>query len=130
MIDNETIKNIVEDNGVFLYDIELTEENDQKFFRIYITKKEGITLDDCSKITKIISPIIDINPPTNEHYFLEVSSPGINRSLKKPIHFINSIEYIAKLLKADDNKIVIEDKNKETIIPYSEISKANTYIKW
>ncbi len=142
MIDNETIKNIVEDNGVFLYDIELTEENDQKIFRIYITKKDGITLDDCSKITKIISPIIDINPPTNEHYFLEVSSPGINRSLKKPIHFINSIgetikiktihakKYIAKLLKADENNIVIEDKNKETTIPYSEISKANTYIKW
>ncbi len=142
MIDNETLKNILEDNGVTLYDTELTEENDQKIFRIYITSKDKITLETCSIITKIISPIIDTNPPINGQYFLEVSSPGIERSLKKPSHFKNSIgelvklktihakKYIAKLLNATDANIIIEDKNKQTTIPYDEILKARTYIQW
>ncbi len=142
MIDNETLKNILEDNGVELYDTELIEENNQKIFRIYITCKGGITLQKCSFITKIISPIIDTNPPVGGQYFLEVSSPGIERALKKPIHFINSIgeiiklktihakKYKAKLLKADNDGIVIEDKNKKTAISYTEILKANTYLEW
>jgi len=142
MIDNETLKNILEDNGVILYDTEITEENNQKIFRVYITSKDKIDLETCSVITKIISPIIDTNPPVNGQYFLEVSSPGIERSLKKPFHFKNSIgemvklktihskKYIAKLLNATDTDITIEDKNKQTTIPYDEILKARTFIQW
>ncbi len=142
MIDNETIEEILEDNGVSLYDTELTEENDNKIFRIYITSPKGISLDMCAKITNIISPIIDTDPPASGQYFLEVSSPGIERALKKPKHFKNSIgemiklktihskKYISKLLEADERGIRIEDKNKTVFLPYDEISKARTYIEW
>ncbi|NPA73540.1 MAG: ribosome maturation factor RimP [Epsilonproteobacteria bacterium] len=142
MIDEEMLAQIIEDNGAFLYDTELTEENDQKIFRVYITTPNGITLDECAKITNIISPIIDTNPPTQDKYFLEVSSPGVERALKKPKHFKNSIgetlklktihskKYISKLVEANDKGIKIEDKNKTVFIPYDEISKARTYIEW
>ncbi len=142
MIENETIEEILEDNGVSLYDTELTEENDRKIFRIYITSPNGVTLDMCAKITNIISPIIDTDPPIGGQYFLEVSSPGVERALRKPKHFQNSIDetiklktihskkYISKLIKADSKGITIEDKNKTVFIPYEDISNARTYVEW
>ncbi len=142
MIDERVLEQIIEDNGAFLYDTELVTQNDQKIFRVYITTPQGITLDECAKITNIISPIIDTDPPTQDHYFLEVSSPGLERTLKKPKHFKNSIgetiklktvhskKYISKLIEADDNGIKIEDKNKIVSIPYDEISNVRTYIEW
>ena len=142
MIDFETLSAILEDNGVKLYDTELVEENEQKIYRIYITSDDTITLDKCADISNIISPIIDTNPPTNESYFLEVSSPGIERALKKPIHFINSInetiklktrdskKIIAKLINADNEKITIEYNGKKESLKYNDISKARTYFEW
>jgi len=142
MIDNETLKIILEDNGVKLYDTELVEENDQKIYRIYITADETITLDKCAEISHILSPIIDTNPPTNDPYFLEVSSPGIERALKKPLHFINSInetiklktkdskKIIGKLINADYEKITIEYNGKKESLKYNDINKARTYFEW
>jgi len=142
MIDNETLKIILEDNGVKLYDTELVEENEQKIYRIYITADETITLDKCADISRIISPIIDTNPPTNDPYFLEVSSPGIERALKKPSHFINSIgdmikiktkdskKIIGKLINADKSRITVEYNGKKESFTYDDINKARTYFEW
>ena len=142
MIDFDTLNAILEDNGVKLYDTELVEENEQKIYRIYITSDSTITLDKCAEISNIISPIIDTNPPTDDPYFLEVSSPGIERSLKKPFHFINSInemiklktkdskKIIAKLINADSEKITIEYNGKKESLKYNDISKARTYFEW
>ncbi len=142
MIDIDTLKAILEDNGVKLYDTELVEENEQKIYRIYITSDTTVTLDKCAEISHIISPIIDTDPPTSDPYFLEVSSPGIERTLKKPIHFINSInetiklktkdskKIIGKLINADDEKITIEYNGKKESLKYSDINKARTYFEW
>lgn len=139
---NDTLESILKDNGVKLYDTELTEENDQKIFRVYITSDETITLDKCAEISHIISPIIDLNPPTGESYFLEVSSPGIERALKKPKHFINSVgetiklktnnskKMIAKLTHADNDGITVEYNGKKESLKYSDINKARTYFEW
>jgi ribosome maturation factor RimP len=120
----------------------LVEENDQKIFRVYIISDKTVTLDMCADISRIISPIIDLEPPTDESYFLEVSSPGIERALKKPKHFINSVgetiklktnsskKIIAKLLEADENGIVIEYNGKKESLKYSDINKARTYFEW
>ncbi len=138
----DTLASILEDNGVKLYDAELVEENDQKIFRVYIISDKTVTLDMCANISRIISPIIDLEPPTDESYFLEVSSPGIERALKKPKHFINSVgetiklktnnskKIIAKLLEADENGIVIEYNGKKESLKYSDINKARTYFEW
>jgi len=73
----ETIKNIIEENGAVFYDSEVVSENGVKIFRIYITAKDGITLELCAKISRILSPILDLEPPVSGTYTLEVSSPGI-----------------------------------------------------
>jgi len=138
----EIIKQIIEDNGFRLYDIENTEEDGYKYYRIYIQKEDGgsVNLDECATINRIISPIFDVEYNTNDAYFLEVSSPGIERPLKIPEHFKLSVGEMVKLKLDDGSKIIgklqdfdeekqrINVKNK--IIPLDKIKKARTYFEW
>ena len=91
MIDKSQIEKLVEGCGVSLYDTEVTTEFDKKIFRLYITSKEGISLDKCEEVSRILSPLFDLEPPVDGEYFFEVSSPGIERKLSKAEHFTASI---------------------------------------
>ncbi len=137
------IKKIIEENGASYYDSEIVGENGNRIYRIYITSKDGVTLDLCAKISRILSPILDLEPPVNGAYTLEVSSPGIERSLKKTEHFLGSIgENIkVKLINTDkiigklnsfDGKVleIIEEDGEEIKINLEDIDKARTYYKW
>ena len=144
MTTKETIVNILHDCGVELYDIETVSEYEQKIFRIYITSaNKKVNLDKCAEVAKILSPILDLEPPVNGVYTLEVSSPGIERPLKKMEHFIGSIgedikiklintdKIIGKLDSIKDNKLtIIEYDGEVTIVPIDDIEKARTYYKW
>ncbi len=135
---NEIIKNIVEDNGCELYDIEISEEGGNKFFRVYITKPGGVNLDDCEAINNLLSPIFDIEEPFKDKYFLEVSSPGIERKLTKKEHFQKSIGERVKLTTDEGEKIkgVLKSFDGENIeigdkkVPFEKIKKAKTYVDW
>ena len=135
---NEIIKNIVEDNGCELYDIEISEEGGNKFFRVYITKPGGVNLDDCEAINNLLSPIFDIEEPFKDKYFLEVSSPGIERKLTKKEHFQKSIGERVKLTTDEGEKIkgVLKSFDGENVeigdkkVPFEKIKKAKTYIDW
>lgn len=132
----------VEGCGLQLYDIVTVKENDQNIFRVLITSKEGVNLDQCAQVSQLISPILDVNEPMNGNYNLEVSSPGIERKLKKPEHFQASIGenvkvkdiatevYKGKLIEADDEKIVIETEFGQEQIKYDMILSASTYFQW
>jgi len=138
----EIIKQIVEDNGFRLYDIENVEEDGHKYYRIFIQKPDGgsVNLDECAEINRIISPIFDVEYNTDDAYFLEVSSPGIERPLKTAEHFKMSVgenvklklddgsKIIGKLQDFDEEKQRINVKNK--IIPLDKIKKARTYFEW
>ena len=135
---NEVIKNIVEDNGCELYDIEISEEGDNKFFRVYITKPGGVTLSDCTTINNLLSPIFDIEEPLNDKYFLEISSPGIERKLTKKEHFEKSIGENVKVTTNEGKKIkgMLKSFDEETAeigkekVPFNDIKKAKTYVDW
>ena len=62
MTNLDTIVKILEECGVSLYDTEVTSEFDKRIFTIYITSKEGITLDKCAHVSRILSPIFDVFP--------------------------------------------------------------------
>ena len=143
-MDKTTLENLVKECGVTLYDTELVTENDHKIYRVYITSEEPVTLDKCTEVTKIISPILDLEPPVSGEYFLEVSSPGIDRQLKSIDHFKHSVGDLvkiklsdgtklkAKILGVKDNTVTLYDKGdkEEKKIPFSEITKAKTYFEW
>ena len=137
------IKKIIEENGASYYDSEIVGENGNRIYRIYITSKAGVTLDLCAKISRILSPILDLEPPVNGAYTLEVSSPGIERSLKKTEHFLGSIgenikvnlintDKIIGKLNSFDGKVleIIEEDGEEIKINLEDIDKARTYYKW
>jgi ribosome maturation factor RimP len=140
----ESIKAIVENCGVKLYDIVTTRENNNNIFRVYIASDDGITLDKCGEISSLVSPLLDVNTPLNGKYNLEVSSPGIERKLTKPIHFENSIgcnikgkeysteKFKGKLLSFKDDILTIqEEDSKDTFtIKYDDILSASTYYIW
>src|SRR5574344_892930 len=138
----EQIKLIVENNRLKLYDIVTTKEHDRNIFRVIVTSKDGVNLDKCADISRLISPLLDIEAPMNGIYNLEVSSPGIERKLKKKEHFIASVGELVKiknyetevfkgeLLNADNEKVVVKTEFGEEEISYDNILSAATYFEW
>ncbi len=138
----ESIEKIVQANGAKLYDIETASEFDESIYRVYITKEGGVDLDLCADISRELSPFLDVHPPMSGHYRLEVSSPGLERKLTKPKHFIQSIGEKLKvkilggdkikgtLIDADNDSITIETKEGTQNYPYNKLGTVKTYIEW
>ncbi len=136
------ISDMVRMHGAELYDTETVTENGNTIFRVYVTKKGGVDLDLCAEISNDISPLLDIEPPVSGQYFLEVSSPGIERRLDKPSHFENAIDervklklsdgskIKAKIVSANEDSVTVSNRDGEQVIPYSDIRKAKTYFDW
>ena len=140
-LENEIAK-IVKANGALLYDIETVSEAGETIYRVSITKERGVDLDLCADISSALSPFLDVHPPMNAPYRLEVSSPGIERKLRNPDHFRGALGEKVKLkvpgedrlrgvLKsADDKSVTIETKYGDEHYDYSEIKAAKTYFEW
>ena len=136
------IAKMIEANGAYLYDIETVSEFDETIYRILITKVGGVSLDLCASISYELSPFLDVHPPMSEAYRLEVSSPGIERKLTKPLHFQNAIGERVKLKivgndklkgvlkEASNNGIVVETKESRESFDYNDIKTAKTYFAW
>ncbi len=124
------IESIVKQKGMILYDIELLRENKELLLRVSIFKKEGVSLDDCETISKIISPMLDVELDSIDSYNLEVSSPGIERILKKPQHFLCSIGQKVEVKLNDKTTIKgILEKYDLDSIEIKEIVKSKKNIK-
>ncbi len=122
---------------------------DQKgwVLRVFIDGESGVTIDDCVKVNDLISPLLDVEDFIKVPYSLEISSPGVNRPLRKPEHFKKVIgedikvsitepvennrkNYKGKLLEADNDKIVIEVDNKTVEILIDNIKKSKLIYKF
>jgi len=73
--------------GVEIWDVEFKKEGGTWFLRIFIDKEGGVGIEDCESFSRAIDPILDEADPIEQSYCLEVSSPGIERDLKRPEHF-------------------------------------------
>jgi len=82
----------INDLGYELYDVEYVKEGKDFFLRIYIDSEKGIDLDDCEKVSNAITEILDEEDYIKEQYFLEVSSPGVERVLRKEKHLKDNLE--------------------------------------
>ena len=110
------VKQPIEEIGYELYDVEYCKEGKNYFLRIFIDKEDGIDINDCEKVNDAITDILDEANYIKEQYFLEVSSPGIERILRKDRHLEQNIgeEINIKLFKKDENgKKEIQGKLKQ-----------------
>lgn len=136
----------IEDLGYELYDVEYAKEGKNYFLRVYIDKEEGIDLNDCEKVNGGIMDLLDEADYIKEQYFLEVSSPGIERVLRKQKHFDNAMEEkievnlfkpfsgsktLEGILKGYDTEtITMVYENDEISIPRKNISLIKTKYDW
>lgn len=116
------IKEKIQELGYELYDVQYAKEGKDYFLRVFIDKEDGIDLNDCEKVSNEINPLLDEKDFIKEMYFLEVSSPGIERVLRKDEHLKDAIgkEIEVKLFKPIEKQKefvgVLEDYNNEKII--------------
>jgi ribosome maturation factor RimP len=138
----ESIKLAVESLGAKLYDIVSAKEHDRNIFRVLVTADNGISLDKCAEISRMISPILDVDEPMGGEYILEVSSPGIERKLRRKEHFLASVGekvkiknfatevFKGELIFADNEKIIVKTEFGDDEITYDNILAAATYYEW
>ena len=139
---NAQIEKIVKANGASFYGTETAQEDSNTIYRVFITKEGGVNLDLCAEISNELSVYFDVNPPMHGAYFLEVSSPGIERKLESANHFMSAVGERVKfkinggdkekglILSADETGFVITIKKEEVRFNYADISKAKTYYEW
>ena len=118
---------ILEEKALELADLEFVKEGPNWYLRVYIDKDGGVTIEDCENVSRILEKKLDETDPIEQAYILEVSSPGIDRPLKKPEHFEKYIgeiidiklykplegkkEYQGELKQFNDGVITIIEEN-------------------
>ncbi len=141
----ETVQEIVEPlinrAGYELVEVEFLKEGGQWYLRLFIDQPAGITLDDCEKVSRRVETILDERDPIQTSYILEVSSPGVERKLKKPADFdrfagkkvrITTFapfegrkEFVGELQGMEDNLVVVSLNGGKVGIPLDKISLAH-----
>ena len=140
----EIVKNIADplakSLGLDLWDVRFLKEGTQWYLRIFIDKSEGVSIEDCERMSRLIDKPLDELDPISQSYCLEICSPGLERELIRDEHFkkfigskikiklirVNSKgerEIFGKLLKQDGNIISID--NGEKVIEINKKDVAN-----
>lgn len=138
----ELVKPIIEKIGYKLYDVIYEKEGKDYFLRIFIDSEKGISLEDCEKVNNAITEVLDEKDYIKDQYFLEVSSPGVERILRKDWQIrenigknvevklfkpLNGEKIISGELKNfDEENIIINDVN----IPRKDISLIKIKFEW
>lgn len=94
---NDLIKPIVEKSGYELYHLEFVKEGGEDYLRVYIDNEQGIILDDCVKVNKLVSEALDVEDLIKDFYYLEISSPGIERVLHNDKHLQKYMGFNVKI---------------------------------
>lgn len=142
------IQKPIEDLGYLLYDVQYVKEGQNYFLRIFIEKSEGtIDINDCEKVNNGINDILDTADYIKEQYFLEVSSTGVEKVLRKDKHLQDNIgnevevklfkpiekqkEFIGTLDSFNEDKITLRlEEDKKIIIDRKDISLIKTIFDW
>ena len=131
--------------GLSLYDCEFRKEGQDYYLRVFIDREDGeyISTDDCEKVSRYLSDKLDEQDPIEQNYYLEVSSPGLDRELKTDEHFARYIgslvdvrlykaaggskEHTGILVSHDETGTTIKDEQsgEELFIEASNLAKVN-----
>lgn len=146
----ELLVPILEEKNLELVDVEYVKEGSNWFLRVYVDKDGGIEIDECGYVSEQLSEKLDKIDPIKEPYFLEVSSPGVERPLKtktdieKHIGYYvnirlyekieNEKEYEGTIISFNEDVLTLEVKiktrKKEIQIPFDKISKARLAVSF
>lgn len=141
----DIVADIIKSTQYEMVDVEYVKEGPFKYLRVYVDKPGGITIDDCSEISRSLNKKLDEVDLIDEQYFLEVSSPGIDRPFKKESDFIKNINnevevklyspvdgvknMLGILLEKNESNVVIGVNGKNIAIDLKNISKINRAVE-
>jgi ribosome maturation factor RimP len=137
---------VVNAAGVELYDMEVAKMKGKILLRVYIDREGGVMIDDCELVSREIEAMLDVEDPIPYSYVLEVSSPGLDRPLKKPEDFkrfsgkkvrLVTRETVEKQnffvgeieLATDDIVVLLLPRDRKITIPYDNISRARLEVE-
>lgn len=119
---------------------ELNKSRNGSLLRLYIDKPKGVTVDDCSLVSRQVSAMLDVEDPIQGQYTLEVSSPGLDRPLFEIEHYQRFVgsnvkvrlyapldgrrNFVGILLRVEEAKVVVKVDETEFALPFSNIEKA------
>jgi ribosome maturation factor RimP len=140
------LRPVVEGLGFELWELEYFPRRGNALLRLYLDSPRGITLDDCESVSRAVSEVLDTQDPLPDRYALEVSSPGIERSLKLPRDFARRVgdnvkvrtiapvdgrtNITGELVSADDDGIVVAVAGGELRVRHTDIASARTVVDW
>ena len=143
---NEIIKPIITKLGYMLYDVVYEKEGKEYYLRVFIDGKKGISLDDCELVSNAITDKLDEIDIIKDMYFLEVSSCGLERVLRKDEHFQSQLgnqielklykplngqkQHNGILKKFNDNIITVEIDKNDFEIQRKDIAQVKTLYNW
>ena len=142
----ELITKTVNDIGYSIYDVMYVKEGKDNYLRIFIDNETGISLDDCEKVNNAITDMLDEADIIKDQYFLEISSPGVERHIRKDKQLEEHIkkdivvklfkpidklkELTGELIKFDEETITLLIEGKEITIERKNISSMKRAFKW
>lgn len=137
---------IITQTNIELVDVEYVREGQDWFLRVFLDKDGGIDVEDCREISIKLSDLLDEADPIPNSYLLEVSSPGLERPLKKETDFVKYVgslvnvrtyqaidgrkEFQGELLGIEANVVKIEEDQHQWEIPYDQIAKARLAVEF
>ena len=129
---------IAQANGVEIYDVEYVKEGADWYLRAYIDKPDGVNIQDCENVSRALSDALDKDDFIEDAYILEVSSPGLGRTLKKDKHFEKSLglevelktykaidkvkEFSGVLKSYDETSLTLEIDGEEKVFEKSDVA--------
>lgn len=141
----ELITPTVNELGYDIWDVEFVKEGASWYLRITIDSENGIDMDDCEKVHRAVDPMLDEADPIDDFYYLEVSSPGVERNIRTRDHYEYCVgeviqlklftainkkkELIGELLSVseDGSEIIVLSDGEEIKLSRSMVSRANVY---
>ncbi len=142
----ELIEPAIDSMGVELDDMELGRMKGKILLRVYIEKQGGVSIDDCERVSREIATVLDVEDPVPGAYVLEVSSPGLDRPLRKPRDFMRfsgkkvrvvtnepvdkQTFFVGKIENVtDEDVMLVLQKDRKVTISYNNISKARLEVE-
>jgi ribosome maturation factor RimP len=139
---------VVRRRSLKLWDVEVAGLKGSRIVRVYVDGDDGVDLDTVAEVSEEISRGLDLRDPIEGRYTLEVSSPGLERTLKRPEHYARSLgkQVVVKtkskvvgdshrvdgtILEAGDGSVTLKTDQQEKVdVPYEEVKSARTVFEW
>lgn len=137
----ELLAPVIESLDCELWGIEYISQGKNSMLRVYINKPDGVSVEDCERVSRQVSSVMDVENPIQSEYTLEVSSPGMDRplftleqfqqhigeraSVRLRVAFDGRRRFTGLLKGTENDEVVLEVDNEEYLLPYELIDKAN-----